>query len=251
MSPSVNRVFQILEYLAQSDDWVSLRVMARHLNIDPTTVYRILCDLKELGYVRQQSADSRYQLSLKIASISARLLDKVQVRQMAVPFMEGLTSKINETTHLAILDDPEFVYIHKVNNDQAVRMRSAIGQRGQLYCTAVGKSLLAFMPKPDVLRIAEKIVYERVTPNTITSKEQLLAELDQIRIQGYAVDDEENEVGIRCVGAPIFDYSGNVAGALSISGWTISMTKERLPEVIPELLQTTQQISTELGYSAK
>jgi IclR family acetate operon transcriptional repressor len=248
MTEPAIRIFKIIEYLANSDDWVSLRPMARELNQDAATVYRILSSMKELGYVRQHPVDSRYQLTLKIASVSARVLDKVQLRQVAHPIMEELTSITNETSHLAILDQHEFVYVHKVDNHQAIRMRSRVGQRGQLHCTAMGKAMLAFLPEAELNQILSSVDFQPMTPNTITSRVRFLEQVDLIRQQGYALDDEENEVGIRCIGAPVFDYACHVAGALSISGWTITVTPERVPLLADLVLQASRKISKDFGY---
>jgi IclR family KDG regulon transcriptional repressor len=251
MSDSVSRLFQILEYLANSDDWVSLRSMARDLHINVASAYRTLNSLKQIGYVRQQPRDAKYQLTLKIAWISAQVLDRVQLRQIARPFMQHLTSMTNETTHLAVLEGDEFIYIDKVDNTQAVRMRSRVGQRGMLHCTAVGKSMLAHMPVDDFESLINRLKYPKLTEHTITDTILLHEQMETIRHLGYAVDDEENEVGIRCIGAPIYDHVGRLSGALSISGWTITMTRGRIPQLAPALLQTCQKISQELGYTGK
>ena len=248
MSETIPRIFQVVEFLADSDDWVSLRTMSRELHINATATFRILNALKELGYVRQDSQDSKYQLTLKIAGISAQVLEKVQLRQIAHPFLQQLTSTSNETTHLAILDGKDFVYIDKVDNTQAMRMRSRVGQHGLLHCTAMGKALLAHYPPADLSKILEGLDFQPRTNQTITDPAKFLEQLEQIRQQGFAVDDEENETGIRCIGSPIFDHAGRLGGAVSISGWTISMTHERLAELAPELLQTCQKVSQALGF---
>ncbi|MCJ7569043.1 MAG: IclR family transcriptional regulator [Anaerolineales bacterium] len=237
--------------MADSDDWVSLRTMARELYINTASVFRILNALKELGYVRQHPQDSKYQLTLKIAGISSHVLEKVQLRQIARPFLQHLTSITNETTHLAILDGNEFVYIDKVDNTQAMRMRSMVGQRGRLYCTAVGKSLLAYYPEDELSQILDNLDFLPITKNTITDPKKFKEHLIRVKQQGYAIDDEENEFGIRCIGSPIYDHAGCLAGALSISGWTITMTRERIPQLVQELLQTCQQISNELGFDGE
>ncbi len=248
MADSTTRLFQIIEFLACSKDWVSLRTMARELKISAASAFRGLNTLKELGYVRQHPQDSKYQLTLKIAWISAQVLENVQLRQIAHPFMQTLTSLTNETTHLAILEDREFVYIDKVDNTQAMRMRSRVGQRGQLHCTAAGKSMLAFMPEAERLSVVKRLKFQPLTENTIVDSEKFLEHLRKVKRLGYAVDDEENEMGIRCIGAPIYDHARRLAGALSISGWTITMTRERIPQLAPELIQTCQRISNELGF---
>ncbi len=249
MADSVCRLFQIIEYLASKDDWVSLREMARELHISAASAFRALNGLKEIGYVRQRAQDSTYQLTLKIAWVSAQVLEHVQLRQIAHPFLQHLTSVTNETTHLAVLEGTEFVYIDKVDNSQAVRMRSRVGQRGMLHCTAAGKSMLAFMPECEVEPILKRLRFPALTEHTITDLAKFREQLVRVKRQGYAVDDEENEVGIRCIGSPIYDHSGRLSGALSVSGWTITMTRERMPELAPELIQACQGISQELGFS--
>jgi IclR family acetate operon transcriptional repressor len=250
MPDATYRLFRIIEFLASSSDWVSLRVMARELHISAASAYRMLNSLKKTGYVRQHPQDSKYQLTLKIAWISAQVLEHVQLRQIAHPFLQHLTSVTNETTHLAVLDGNEFVYIDKVDNTQAVRMRSRVGQRGVLYSTAAGKSMLAFMADEAREARLRHIKFQQLTEHTITDPEQFREQLAKIRRLGYSVDDEENEVGIRCIGSPIYDHSGGLTGALSISGWTITMTRERIPQLAPELLATCGRISQELGFKS-
>lgn len=249
MADATSRLFQIIEFMAGSKDWVSLRTMARELKISAASAYRSLNSLRELGYVRQHPQDAKYQLTLKLAWVSAQILENVQLRQIAHPFLQSLTSVTNETTHLAVLEDREFVYIDKVDNTQAMRMRSRVGQRGQLHCTAAGKSMLAFMPEPEMLALVRRLKLQPVTENTITDPDAFRRHLRRVKQSGYAVDDEENEMGIRCIGSPIYDHAGRLAGALSISGWTITMTRERIPELAPELIRTCRRISNELGFS--
>ncbi len=251
MVDSTARLFQIIEFLANSRDWVSLRTMARDLHISPASAYRTLSSLKEIGYVRQDAQDAKYQLTLKIAGISAQVLDNVQLRQIAHPFLQALTSETNETTHLAILEGTEIVYIDKVDNTQAVRMRSRVGQHGHLHSTSVGKSMLAFLPDPHRESVLRHLKLQPLTEHTIVDPEILRGQLSQIRDLGYAVDDEENELGIRCIGSPVYDHAGRITGAVSISGWTITMTRERIPQLAPQILQTCQRISQELGFTGK
>ncbi len=251
MPDSISRSLQIVEYLASSRDWISLREMARDLHISAPSAFRALSSLKKAGYVKQHPQDSKYQLTLKIAWVSAQVLENVQLHQIAHPFLQHLTSLTNETTHLAVLDGTEFVYIDKVDNSQAVRMRSRVGQRGLLHCTAAGKSLMAFLPEPERELILKRLKFQRLTEHTITGPAAFRDQIAAIRRSGYSVDDEENEVGIRCIGSPIHDHTGSLAGALSISGWTITMTRERVPELVPELIETSRRISAELGFQGE
>jgi DNA-binding IclR family transcriptional regulator len=245
---SIFRAFSIVEYLARCDDWVGLRTLARDLDLDPATAHRFLTSLKDLGYVQQHSEDSRYRLTLKFAWLGSRALEQLQLPNIARPLMEHLTTVANETTHLAILDKDQIMYVGKIDNRQAMQMRSRVGSRGCLHSTSVGKACLAFLPEDEREAMLALLPLPALTKNTITSLDELRHELELTQKRGYAVDDEENEIGIRCVGAPVFDHSGHIAGALSISGWTITMTPERVPDLAADLLKTCCAISKELGY---
>lgn len=245
---SVLRVFAVIEYLAERDDWVGLRTLARDLDLVPATAHRYLTSLKHLGYVQQHPQDSRYQLSLRIVSIASRVLERIHLQHIVRPWMKELTAIINETTHLAVLDGREIVFIEKVDSNQAVQMRSRAGSRAHLHSTASGRALLAFLPDDERDSILADLELPALTSNTITDRSALIEQLELIRERGYAMDDEENEVGIRCVGVPIFDHTGHVAGAISISGWKITMTLERLPELALRLQDTCRAISRELGH---
>jgi len=245
---SVQRAFAIIEHLAEHEDWVALRTLARDLGLVPATAYRFLATLRDLGYVQQHPEDSRYQLTLKFAWVAARVLERTQLRRVAHPYMERLTAVSNETTHLAVLEGTQIVYIDKVDNFQAVKMRSRIGTRGCIHSTAVGKSMLAFLPEEEREQILAGVEFVALTKNTIVDPVRFRGHLQQIRGRGYAVDDEENEAGIRCVGVPVFDHARRVAGAVSISGWTVTMTSERLPQLGATLQETCREISKELGF---
>jgi IclR family acetate operon transcriptional repressor len=245
---SVVRAFSIIEYLAEREDWVSLRALSRDMHLVPATAYRFLTTLKGLGYVQQHPDDSRYQLTLKFAWVASRVLERTQLRRIAHPHMEQLTAVTNETTHLAVVEDSQVVYIDKVDNYQAMKMRSRIGTRGCLHSTAVGKSMLAHLPQEEREAILGEMQLPSLTKNTLTEPALFRSHLEEIRKRGYAVDDEENEVGIRCIGVPLFDHAARVVGAISISGWTITMTPERLPQLAGVLQDTCQAISKELGY---
>ena len=245
---SVVRAFEIIEYIAQSDDWVSLRTLARDLHLGPATAYRFLATLKELGYMRQHPEDSRYRLSLKFAWLGSRVLEPMQLRSIARPWLERLTATTNETTHLAVLENNQIVYLEKIDNNQAMQMRSRVGSRGYPHSTAVGKALLAFLPDDMREAILPNLPLPSLTRNTITSQSELCQQLEMTCQRGYSVDDEENEIGIRCVGVPVFNHMGRVVAAVSISGWTITVTHDRVPELAALLQDICRNISHELGY---
>lgn len=245
---SVIKVFGIIEYLAQCESWIGLRRLAKDLDIDPSTAHRFLSSLKDLGYIQQRPGDNAYKLTLRFAWLSSQIIDRIQLRSIILPRMEHLTEVTNETCHLSVLDGDEFVYIEKVDGTQAIRMRSRIGNRGYLHCTASGKVLLANLPDAEKEDLLSHLELKPMTKNTTTDKNSLRNALVLTCQQGYGIDDEENEIGIRCVAVPIKDQTDKVVAALSLSGWTISMTTKRLVHLVDDLREASEAISHEIGY---
>jgi IclR family KDG regulon transcriptional repressor len=245
---SVYKTFEIIEYLSHHQGNVGLRDLAREVDMPPSTVHRFMASLKDLGYVWQEPKTSKYRLGMKFAWLGSKVLENVQVADLTRPYMEELTADTNETTHLAILDGLEFVYVAKIDGNQAVNMRSRVGHRGALHSTAIGKVFLAYSTQQERSAILQQLDLSPRTKNTIVDKGDLIRQLEEIRDQGYAIDDEENEIGILCVGAPIFDHRGVCAAALSLSGWKVTMTSKRMTGLANDLKLTTAKISVELGH---
>lgn len=246
---SITRAFAVLEYLAAAEDWVQLRSLARDLGMRPSTAHRVLGTLRGLGYVQQEPISSRYGLSLKVAWLSSQVLERTQLREVAHGPLVGLADTTNETAHLAVIENAEIVYVDKVDGRQPVRMRSGIGKRGFVHSTAVGKAIAAFLPEEKRAELLSSLDVRAMTPKTLTNRRNLDAHLEGVRRQGYSVDDEENEIGIRCLGCPVFDHTGTVVAAVSVSGWTVTMTLPRLPELAEQLKRTCRDISGALGQA--
>jgi IclR family KDG regulon transcriptional repressor len=245
---SVTKLIRALEYLADNKDWVNLRTMARDLDLSAASTFRILDSLKKLEYVHQENNGSRYKLGMKIAGVSASVLSNNSLNQIAHPFLQKLTALTNETAHLAALDGNEIVYIDKVDTPQAMSMRSRVGQHARMNTTAVGKATLASLPQAEYAQLIEKMEFLPITPNTIIELDLFNQEIIDIRGSGYSVDNEENEIGIRCIGATIYSFSGKVIGAVSVSGWIITMTNERATELVPVIKDISAKISSAMGY---
>jgi IclR family KDG regulon transcriptional repressor len=248
-SLSVYKTFEIIEFLSRHQNNIGLRDLARELDMPPSTAHRFISSLKDIGYVKQDPKTSKYRLSLKFAWLGSKVLKSVQVADLAKPFMEELTAKTNETTHLGVLDGLELVYVAKTDGNQAINMSSRVGHRGPLYSTAIGKVILAFMPEGERSDVFDQLVISPRTNRTIANTDRLIQQLEDVRRNGYAIDDEENETGIRCIGAPIFNHKGLVVAALSLSGWKVTMTNERMSTLPQDLMITTSKISEELGYA--
>jgi IclR family KDG regulon transcriptional repressor len=174
-------------------------------------------------------------------------LNRIDLRSRASAALRELVEATGETVHLGIPDREHVIYVEKLEGTNALQMRSRVGTRMPLYSTGLGKAILAFAENSAAQAVAAKPLKQR-TPNTITSTAELNRELERVRERGYAFDFEENEVGIRCVGVPIFDYSGQVVAGVSVAGPAFQFTEERLDELAHLACRTAADISTELGW---
>jgi len=247
---TVKKAMDIMDCLGDAGGSLSAGEISRRLGLARSTVYRLLATLNAGGYVSPDRANSqKYRLGFKITALASSLLDGLELRQVALPFLTELRDIAQETVHLVVMDQGQVAYVDKVECSRAVRMHSAIGRRGLVHCTAVGKAMLAFMQEEDVARILNDQGLPARTPHTITDGAQFREELERVRRLGYAVDDIENEEGIRCLGAPVLDHRGRPAAAVSVSGPAYRMTMARVQELAGVVVDTGLGISRELGYS--
>lgn len=201
------------------------------------------------GYIEQDKETGRYKLGYKFLEVSSKLLESIDLRAEAKPFLQELEDETNEVVHLVVFDQGEVVYIEKLDGNETLRMHSKVGKRAPMHCTSVGKAILASLPANEVVEILQRKGMPKHTDKTITDKDLFLEELNQVRQKGYALDLEENETGITCIAVPIYDHLGTVAGAVSISGPTLRMTNERLEQLKPRMQQIGMQLSARLGYT--
>lgn len=244
---STLRALDLLEYLCQVGS-APLGRIASDLRLNKSTLHRFLAALVGRGYVVQRD-DRRYEVTLKLLTLSSLLIDRFDVREQIRPVVRETMESTGETVHVGVLEGVDVVYIDKIEGRQAVRMASRIGSRVPAHASALGKVLLAELPDGEARARLAGVELTPVTARTITDLDDLLAELDRVRRAGYAVDDLESEDGIRCVAAPVRDRSGQGVAALSISGWIISMTEERVVELGPLLRAQAARASGLLGGS--
>lgn len=245
---SLERALKILEVLGNNQKGLGVTELAHEVDLHKSTVHRLLGTLVQRGFVEQDSDTERYKLGLKIIELSNKMLTNMEIRQEARPYLEQLMEYANEVVHLCVLRQGEVVYIDKVECPSTIRMYSQIGRRGPVHCTGVGKAILAYLPEEEVVRILQEKGMPRKTANTITEIDAMLIHLEEIRTQGYSIDEVENELGIRCVAAPVWDHSGQVVASISIAGPESRVTKERVPELAIKLKETGLEISRRLGY---
>ncbi|QPA32481.1 IclR family transcriptional regulator [Thermaerobacillus caldiproteolyticus] len=251
MVKSVSRALDIISIVSSKKDGLGVTEISKQMDINKSSVYRILSTLVQYGYIEQDKETDRYKLGYKFLEISSKLLESIDLRKEAKPYLQELESETNEVIHLVVYDQGEVIYIEKLEGTETLRMHSKVGKRAPMHCTAVGKAILAHLPYNVVLDILERKGMPMHTDKTITDKDEFLKELIQVKQQGYALDLEENEYGIRCIAVPIFDHLGRVIAAVSVSGPTIRMTDERIEQLQTRMLQIGKQISARLGYMSE
>ncbi len=245
---SVSRAFAILECLANAASPQELSSVCKTLKMNKSTTYRFLTTLESLGYVDQDLATDRYRLGARVAWLASKFLDAIDLRAVARPMLLDLRDATNETTHLAVLDNFDVVYIDKVDGKSSLRMASSVGDRMPAHATGLGKVLMAFMPEAAWKSYVERVGLFRRTQNTITEPVAFYEELTRIRERGFSIDNAENEDGIRCVAIPVRDHTGNVVAAISIAGWAMSMRPDRDDELAALGRKYASALSAKLGY---
>ena len=244
---AIERAVSILNAFSPEDPELGVTELAERLGLHKSTVHRFMVNLDAAGLVERNPRTGRYRLGLRIFELGGLVMQQMNLWDEALPFLEGLVHDTGETGHLAVLDGGEAIYIERVEARRALRVPSAIGRGYPAHATNLGKVLLADLPRERV----EEIVAERglaaYTPNTITDLAQLEGELDRIRALGYAVDNEEYDEGLRCIGAPVRDHSGHVVAALGIGGPVTRITPDRVDELAELVMTAARGLSRRLG----
>ncbi|MDQ2852588.1 MAG: IclR family transcriptional regulator [Actinomycetota bacterium] len=248
-STSLRRALGILLRLGENTgatSGASLGDLAQQLSLSKSTVLRLLAPLVETGFVVRDDRAMVYRLGPRNAQLGQAYLAHLDLRGVARPALTALVDQTGETAHLVIADLPDVIYIDKVDSPHSVRMHSRIGHRMPAYCTAVGKAILAHADDETFNAVVAVGMASR-TPTTRGTPQDLRADLATVRKLGYAVDDGENETGIRCVSAPVFDDVGQVTSAISISGPENRITPQSEAKLGALVQACAQTISRELG----
>ncbi len=243
---SVERAVAILEQFSQDERELGVTAIANRVGLHKSTCFGLLYTLQHLGYIQQNAENGRYCLGLKAFELGQAYINGMDLRQLAKPYLRQIVEKTGETMHLVVLEGFRAVYIDKVEGLHAMTISSRVGQRAMLHCTGVGKVLLAHMNEKELsLAIAEGL--PRLTEHTITDEGELLDHLRRIRERGYSIDDQEIEIGLRCVAAPIFNAREQVIAAISVSGPSTRITREKLDEFSVLIRRSANEISRQLG----
>lgn len=247
---SIERAIRIMEELATEKEGLGVTELSQRVQLHKSTVHRILNTLLLYGYVERNPHTERYRLGMKLLYLGGAILDRMDIRSEARDILDALAKEVNETVHLVVPEGDKAIYVDKIDSRRTIRMYSQIGRRAPYHASAVGKAILAFLPKEEAETIISKGL-ERYTKNTITDPEKLRNHLEMIRRKGYAIDEEENEVGIRCIGAPVFDHTGRVVAAVSISGSILTVTRDKIPELSKKVVDSARRISEKLGWTGE
>lgn len=244
---SIERAVAILNAFSVEEPELGVTDLAERLDLHKSTVHRFLVNLEAAGLVERNRHSSRYRLGLRIFELGGLVLQQMNLWDEALPLLEGLVRDSGETGHLAVLDGGEAVYIEKVEARRALRIPSAIGRGYPAHATSLGKILLAHLNDEARETIIAERGLARCTPQTITDPERLCEELDRIRSQGFAVDEEEYEEGLRCIGAPILGHTGQVVAAIGIGGPVTRVTPQRVHELSELVMNAAGSLSRRMG----
>lgn len=244
----LTRSLDIIECLSTRKEGFRITDLAAEVGLHKSTVYRILSALQDRGYVRKDEESGKYRLTMKIVQLSSSMLNQVELRTESYPYLKALSTQLQQTVHLGMLKGVDIIYLEKVVPYDNSRMYSQIGHTFPAYRTGIGKAIIAHLPAREREEYLMQAQFLPHLPNTISSKEAFLRELAQIRANGYAVDNTENETGIRCIATVIRDYTGKTIAALSISGETEQIDDAFIAGKADLLKITALQISRELGY---
>lgn len=244
---SVMKVFGILQALGEERE-NGITELSQRVMMSKSTVYRFLQTMKSLGYVSQEGESEKYGLTMKLFELGAKALQNVDLIRCADLQMREISRLTKEAIHLGSLDEDSIIYIHKIDSLYNLRMYSRIGRRNPLYCTAIGKVLLGWRDKAEARAIMSGTEFIPSTATTLRSVDALLVELDNVRMQGFAEDNEEQEKGLRCIAVPVFDRFGVVIAGLSISFPTIRFSEENKDKYVAMLHRAASTVSLQMGY---
>jgi len=242
---SLEKGVRIVDLLSRQGT-MSLSDIAGELKLDRSVCHRHLLTLRDLGLVSQPGG-AGYRLTMGLFEIGMRLVNQLEIKKVVRPFMEKLAATHSETVNLGIKDGSQVVYLDKCESTHLLRADLAVGTRIPMHCTALGKVILAFRPESERRAFCAAGGFKAYTERTITSPKAFALELEGIREQGFAVDDEEHYLGLRCVAAPLVDYTGFANYSLSIAAPGSRLSPGRLTEIGVDLKRTCERVSAILG----
>ena len=248
---SLERGLGVLECVAASKGPVSLAEMSRRLGLHRSTAHHLMRSLVGLGYLRQEERSRGYALTQKLHQLTGRLWTAEQLGDIAQPFLEDLSRATGEGTSLAAWVDGIVTIAAKREATGPVRVVQDVGGDRPIHCTAVGKALAAWLPQADVNAALARTRMQKLTPRTITTRAAFAAELRRVLAAGFAIDDEEQFLGLRCIAMPVFCHTGRVVASMCVVGPKQRMTHQKLQVVRVPLAESSRKLSERLGFTAE
>ena len=244
----IDRAAQILDCFGFEHQELSVSEIGAKTNLHRSTAHRILMALEYNDLIQQNPENGKYRLGIKLFRLGHQAVSHLNLREICRPFLTRIMNETKETVHLAVLDEDQVLYLDKVEGPHALRMPSRVGRRIPTYCTSLGKAMLSCLDDQEVKNIFRNQVLRPFTANTVKTASQLLYDLRMIRKRGYSIDNEEIEIGLRCVGAPIKDYTGAMVGAISAAAPSARLSGQKVHTVGRLVVTTAEEISEKLGY---
>ena len=241
--PSLEKALAVLEMLADTREGMTLPAVSEKLGAPKSSVHCILLTLERQGYLLRSATTRRYTISLQLVSLAGRALRGLALQENAAPHLYALSRATNCASHLAVLNQNEPVLIAKVEPPGAYRLATWVGRRMELHCTAIGKVLIASLTDEELADLLHERKLSRHNQYTITSTRRLTEEVRNVRRQGFAEDNEEDEIGMRCYAVPVLDGTGRTVAAISISGSTTVVRSGDREGFVAELRQAAERIS--------
>lgn len=250
-SRAVLRALAILEAVAQRSSGLTNSELSRKLDIPKSTASYILHALETKGYLKRDKETGKYRLGLKLITLSQNVITHSDVREYALPLLHQFVDRVKLPAHMAIIDRGRAVYIEKIEAPVFVRTDTWVGKRMPVHATAVGKALVSQMPEDAVDAILKERGMDKFTPKTITARTKFHQELEKVRAQGFAIDDEESSPGARCIAVPIFNAEGTIVAAIGTSGTTGQIDEAHLTRIVDMVKDMARRISNQLGYHSR
>jgi DNA-binding IclR family transcriptional regulator len=246
---ALQRGLRLLQLFSEASDGLTAKQVAALSRLPVSTVHRFLVNLERTGFLNC-GGDGIYHLGIACFAIGQAALGQLDIRRLSLPYLRELNHQTRETIHLTVRHGLSAVYVEKLDSPEQLRIHSRIGAAVPLYCTAVGKIMLAYLSKEEQEAVLQELDLKRLTTNTVGNLQELQTELYRVRKNGYACDMEEHELHIRCIAAPIWDHNGMVHSSLSITAPVVRMSVSRLRQLAPLVQEAGLRISLELGYRA-
>ena len=247
---SVTSALQLMKSFSVEETDLGISALAKKLGVAKSTAHRLAVTLAAEGFLEQNPETGRYGLGLALFELGTLVRRRMDVSTLGLPLLGALRDATHESVHLAMLAQTSIMYLYNLESSQAVGTKSYLGMRKPAFCTSEGRVLLAFSPPEQTIAVLKEVLEPR-TGNTITDPQVLVKVLDEVRNVGYAFDDEESEVGMRGVAAPVRDASGRVVAAVGLSGPMQRLTKKELRRLVPQVVGTADGISARMGFRVR